>query len=92
MTDPSSADVPSQPLEGTDASVSSEADAAQREWDGDAVEGQQFPDDARPVDESEVPGVDQPPEAVQPETQGEEPIEAELGDEGQGDLAPEDLA
>lgn len=31
------------------------------------------------------------PEAVQPETQGDAPIEAELGDEGQGDIAPEDV-
>lgn len=26
-----------------------------------------------------------------PDTQGEDPLYAELGDEGQGDLAPEDL-
>ena len=28
---------------------------------------------------------------AQPDTQGDEPLEAELGDDGQGDLAPEDL-
>jgi hypothetical protein len=28
---------------------------------------------------------------AQPETQGEDPFVAELGDEGNGDLAPEDL-
>lgn len=28
---------------------------------------------------------------AQPDTQGEDPLEAELGEEGQGDLAPEDL-
>ena len=27
---------------------------------------------------------------IQPETQGEDPLEAELGETGQGDLAPED--
>ncbi|GAA1154177.1 hypothetical protein MOX01_02390 [Microbacterium oxydans] len=31
-----------------------------------------------------------PTEGEQPETQGEDPIEAELGEEGQGDLTPED--
>jgi hypothetical protein len=30
-------------------------------------------------------------EEYMPDTQGEDPIYAELGDEGQGDLAPEDL-
>lgn len=28
---------------------------------------------------------------AQPDTQGEDPLEAELGEDGQGDLAPEDL-
>jgi len=32
------------------------------------------------------------PDAAQPETQGEEPLVAAIGDDGQGDLAPEDLA
>ncbi|MDH6182411.1 hypothetical protein M2152_002593 [Microbacteriaceae bacterium SG_E_30_P1] len=31
------------------------------------------------------------PEEAQPDTQGEDPLEAELGEDGQGDLAPEDL-
>lgn len=31
-----------------------------------------------------------PTDVEQPETQGDEPLEAELGEEGQGDLAPED--
>lgn len=31
-----------------------------------------------------------PNDALQPETQGDEPLEAELGEDGQGDLAPED--
>ncbi|MBT2484111.1 MULTISPECIES: hypothetical protein [unclassified Microbacterium] len=29
-------------------------------------------------------------DALQPETQGDEPLEAELGEDGEGDLAPED--
>lgn len=31
-----------------------------------------------------------PTDAEQPESQGDEPLEAELGDDGQGDLAPGD--
>lgn len=31
-----------------------------------------------------------PTDVEQPETQGDEPLEAELGEAGQGDLAPED--
>lgn len=31
-----------------------------------------------------------PTDTEQPETQGDEPLEAELGEDGQGDLAPED--
>lgn len=31
------------------------------------------------------------PEESQPESQGQDPFEVELGDDGQGDLAPEDL-
>ncbi|MFJ4223544.1 hypothetical protein [Microbacterium sp. NPDC089695] len=47
-----------------------------------------------------IPRVDEPDQtfptdtarsdAEQPETQGEEPLDAELGDDGQGDLAPGD--
>ncbi|QNA91270.1 MULTISPECIES: hypothetical protein [unclassified Microbacterium] len=31
-----------------------------------------------------------PTDAEQPETQGDDPVEAELGEDGQGDIAPED--
>lgn len=31
-----------------------------------------------------------PTDVEQPETQGEEPLEAELGEDGQGDLSPAD--
>lgn len=49
--------------------------------------------------EPEMPGVPRaeeptaqtfPTDTEQPETQGDDPLEAELGDDGQGDLAPED--
>jgi len=42
------------------------------------------------VDESEdLSDLTFPTDTDQPETQGEDPLEAELGEEGQGDLAPE---
>lgn len=31
-----------------------------------------------------------PTDTQQPETQGDDPLDAELGEDGQGDLAPED--
>lgn len=49
--------------------------------------------------EPEMPGVPRtedltdgtfPTDTEQPETQGDEPLEAEIGEDGQGDLAPED--
>ncbi|GAB3603328.1 hypothetical protein [Microbacterium aureliae] len=43
------------------------------------------------VDVSEIPAVDtHAGDLDQPDTQGEDPLEAELGEDGQGDLAPED--
>lgn len=43
------------------------------------------------VDDSEIPAVDaHAGDLDQPDTQGGDPIEAELGEDGQGDLAPED--
>lgn len=48
----------------------------------DPLEGS-APTDSFPTDTNAA-------DALQPETQGDEPIEAELGEEGQGDLAPED--
>lgn len=48
--------------------------------------------------EPETPGVPEndptdgtfPTDTQQPDTQGDDPIDAELGEDGQGDLAPED--
>lgn len=98
MTDPTPADVPPQPLGDADASITPDAqtDAAQNEWDATAVDGAVDPDDAtatagEPVDLEEIPAEDRPAGAQQPESQGEDPVNAALGEEGQGDLAPEDL-
>lgn len=44
-----------------------------------------------PAGSADIPQNDLPLDAEQPETQGLEPVEAELGEDGQGDLAPEDL-
>ncbi|APH43551.1 hypothetical protein BMW26_00200 [Microbacterium sp. 1.5R] len=49
-----------------------------------------------PPDMPGIPRVDDfsdgtfPTDTDQPETQGDDPVDAELGDDGQGDLAPED--
>lgn len=44
-----------------------------------------------PADDDEIPADDLPAAAAQPETQGVDPVVAELGEDGEGDLAPEDL-
>jgi len=78
-----------QPLSDRDGSVESDPaeDPAQAEWEGRRAEE----DDERAVDDSEIPASDLPDAAEQPETQGMSPLLAELGEEGNGDLAPEDL-
>lgn len=49
------------------------------------------PDASSPADEvlgdTDAPATD----GLVPETQGDEPLQADLGAEGQGDLAPEDM-
>lgn len=40
----------------------------------------------------DIPTSDLPGPGEQPETQGADPLTAELGAEGEGDLAPEDLS
>ncbi len=44
-----------------------------------------------PADDDEIPADDLPGAASLPETQGGDPVVAELGDDGEGDLSPEDL-
>lgn len=80
------------------------ADPAQAEWDRTtALDNGANPEDldapavtgADPAelasDDDDIPAADLPSAEEQPETDGTEPLIAELGDEGQGDLAPEDL-
>ena len=95
-----------QPLRDGDTSIEPDPtiDPAQAEWDrttaldegadpADLDEQTATGDDPAqlPDDLDEVPATDLPSSVFQPETQGLDPNEAELGDEGQGDLAPEDL-
>ena len=51
------------------------------------------PDPAEYSDAPHMGSVPRPmrEEAFMPDTQGDDPLEAELGEDGQGDLAPEDL-
>ncbi|GLJ81037.1 hypothetical protein GCM10017586_27200 [Microbacterium imperiale] len=49
-------------------------------------------DPAHLVDDTdEIPATDQPSSGLQPESQGDDPIVAELGEDGEGDLSDEDL-
>ena len=94
-----------QPLRDNDTSIEPDAtlDPAQAEWDRtialdegrdpDAVEVTATGADPAeiPRDDDEIPAADLPSEEAQPETQGDDPLAAELGEDGQGDLAPEDL-
>jgi hypothetical protein len=95
-----------QPLRDNDTSIEPDptVDPAQAEWDRTtALDEGADPEDLDPVtntgadpaeipdDADEIPATDLHPDAAQPDTQGDEPLEAELGEDGQGDLAPEDL-
>ncbi|SJN36298.1 hypothetical protein FM104_09170 [Microbacterium esteraromaticum] len=81
-----------------------EQDPAQAEWDRTtALDAGVDPDDLDPatasagdstpvpVDDDEIPAADLPPADAQPETEGHTPVVAELGEDGEGDLAPEDI-
>lgn len=100
----SSEDVAPQPLRNDDTSIEPEEDPAQAEWDRTtALDDGVDPDDLDaatgtgddpaqvPTDDEEIPAADLPVEDAQPETRGNEPLVAELGDDGEGDLAPEDI-
>jgi hypothetical protein len=95
-----------QPLRDKDTSIEPDptVDPAQVEWDRTtALDQGADPDDLDPAtrtgadpaeirdDGDDVPASDLPDDEAQPDTQGEDPITAELGDDGQGDLAPEDV-
>jgi hypothetical protein len=94
-----------QPLMDRDTSIEPDPalDPAQAEWDRTTAldEGASEEDlDAAtatgddpahiPAVDDEIPAADLHGEAFQPETQGVDPVIADLGEEGQGDLAPED--
>ncbi len=82
------------PITGTDATAS-DADPAQAEWDDttarDAGRAEDIDDGALQGPDQEIPFEDLPESVRQPESQGADPLVAELGEEGEGDLSPEDL-
>ncbi len=95
-----------QPLRDGDTSIEPDPalDPAQAEWDATtALDEGADPDDINPVtatgadpaeipaDDSDIPLEDIHPESTGTDSQGEDPGVVELGEEGQGDLAPEDL-
>lgn len=95
-----------QPVRDRDTTIEPDPDRdpAQAEWNRtEALDAGVDPDDLDtatatgddpaqiPADDDDVPATDLPAETLQPETQGVSPETAELGEEGQGDLAPEDL-
>jgi len=94
-----------QPLRDRDATAPADPidDPAQAEWDRSAAldEGATEEDlaattatgrdpDEIPAADDEIPAEDLHGSASQPESQGEDPVVADMGDEGEGDLAPED--
>lgn len=100
------AQIDAQPLRDGDTSIEPDPqlDPAQAEWDRTtALDAGASPDELDgatatgddpamiPDELDEVPASDLPPVEEQPETQGLSPLVAELGEEGEGDLAPEDL-
>ena len=95
-----------QPLRDKDTSIEPDPtlDPAQAEWDRTTAldEGASLDDldpatttgadpAEIPADDDQIPASDLPGSGVQPDTQGDDPLEAELGEDGQGDLSPEDL-
>lgn len=96
-------DEPVQALRDEDATANADPaqDPAQAEWEhteevdegrdrvGDTATGR---DPAEiPDADAEIPFQDLHSASAEPETQDEDPVTAELGEEGQGDLSPEDL-
>ena len=96
-------DEPMQPLRDEDATTTADPadDPAQAEWertqaldegsDLDSTTATGRDPDELPDPDDEIPAEDLPGFGAQPETQGDEPVSADLGEDGQGDLAPEDL-
>jgi len=63
---------------------------ADEDEDADLDDDVDVPDPDVVTDEDVLSDILAAPEELQPESQGEDPLSAELGEEGQGDLAPED--
>lgn len=94
---------PDQPLEGRDTSIEPDPskDPAQAEWDRTTAQDEGMPADPPtatgadpaelPADDDDIPVQDLPGAGEQPDSQGAAPLAVDLGDDGQGDLAPEDL-
>lgn len=66
-----------------------EEGATQEELDGTTATGRD-PDEFAAADDV-IPGDDPHGDEPQPESQGEEILLAEVGDDGEGDLSPEDV-
>ncbi|MFF0909106.1 sugar ABC transporter ATPase [Microbacterium sp. HMH0099] len=94
-----------QPLRDGDTSIEPDPalDPAQAEWDATtALDEGADPEDIDPAtatgadpaeipsDDDDIPLADIHPEDTGTDSQGEDPGVVELGEEGQGDLAPED--
>lgn len=94
-----------QPLRDGDTSIEPDpqADPAQAEWDETtALDDGASPDDLHtatatgddpaqiPGDDDQIPAADLAAGWQQPESQGDDPAIADLGEDGEGDLAPED--
>lgn len=94
-------DAPAQPITDRDTTIQPD-DPAQAEWERTAaLDAGADPDEVAtatggdpaeiPADDDQVPADDLPGFAEEPDTQGSSPVAAELGEDGQGDLGPEDL-
>jgi len=98
-------DAEAQPLRDGDTSIEPDPteDPAQAEWDRTTLLDAGVPpedlagttatgDDPDEIgdEDDEIPAYDLPTGAQQPESQGLDPVIADLGDEGEGDLSPND--
>ena len=92
-----------QPLRDDEATSFADPsdDPAQAEWertdaldagdDIDEVAATGADPDELPSDDDEIPAADLPSSGLQPETQEGDPVIAEIGEDGEGDLSPNDL-
>ena len=78
------------PDDGDDEFDADEDEDADLDDDDDLDDDVDVPDPDAVTDEDVLSDILAAPEELQPESQGEDPVSAELGEEGQGDLAPED--